>query len=134
MDNNEIRKTILQSLYDDYYSNGYVGLTNSSSLPDKVGVDKTLVGANLRYLFEKRMIEGTPVPNGSGFGYFKITSFGIDAIENPEKYSGMFPFLQIIARDIVSYKLAIRYNYQEKRQQVSNNLLIYLIFNRHCLI
>jgi hypothetical protein len=106
MDNNKIRKAILQIFNDDYNSPGYIGLADSFSLMNKLaldtkGKDKALIGSNLRYLFEKGMIEGTQVPDGSGFGYFKITSLGIDALENPQEYSRKFPFLQIIAGDVI---------------------------------
>jgi len=106
MDNNKIRRAILQIFYDEYQSPGYIGLADSFSLMNKLaldtqGKDKAFIGSNLRYLFEKGMIEGKQVPDGSGFGYFKITSLGIEAIENPQEYSRTFPFLQIIAGDVI---------------------------------
>lgn len=106
MNNNEIRTSILRIFYDDYHSPNYIGLADSLFLMNKRGLytpgtDKVLIGSNLRYLFEKGMIEGRQVPDGSGFGYFKITCLGIDALENPQEYSTRFPFLQIIAGDVI---------------------------------
>lgn len=106
MDNNKIRSAILQIFYDDYHSPNYIGLADSLFLLNRRGLytpgtDKALIGSNLRYLYEKGMIEGRQSPDGSGFGYFKITSLGVDALENPQEFSRTFPFLQIIAGDVI---------------------------------
>jgi len=92
--NDEVRYRILQILYDYYHENPTgVGFSRKPMF-DLLNVQENLMDANMLYLEEKRLVR----IHGSmayAWNWAKIKAFGIDVIENKEKYKNRFPFINV---------------------------------------
>lgn len=99
-DRNEvIRLKILDYLYKNQIEKpGFIGVDRDTLL-SYLGEPENLVDFNILYLEEKELLELYKVI-GSLWKNARLTAFGTDVIENKDKYSDEFPFLQITVQEI----------------------------------
>lgn len=98
MDNNEIRRKILDILYNNKLNNLEEGFYNIKLQEKFSNIDENIFNFNLNYLKKKRLIRSTTVL-GQRYYIVKITIDGIDVVEDNEKLNRFFP---IINQTIVS--------------------------------
>lgn len=98
--NDEVRFNILKILYEDFHRNPneFLGMTRQK-VEESFKVPENLMDANIQYLKEKGLIKLRESPN-SRWLLAKITAFGIDVIENKEKFREQFSFLNIMIQNI----------------------------------
>ena len=85
---------MLQVLYDEYYENPVnLGIDRKKML-ELLQIPEKVMDANMLYLENKGLVR-LHKTIGSPWTHAKITAFGIDVIENKEKYKEKFPFVQI---------------------------------------
>lgn len=98
MDNNEIRRKILDILYNNKLNNLEKGFYNTKLQEKFSNIDENIFNFNLNYLKKKRLIWSTTVL-GQRYYIVRITTDGIDVVEDNEKLNKFFP---IINQTIVS--------------------------------
>jgi len=92
--NKEIRYRMLKKLYDYYHENPLSSGIHRNTMLEMLNVQENIMDANMLYLIEKRLVKS----QGSvafAWRFAKIKAFGIDVIENEEKYKDQFPFMQV---------------------------------------
>jgi len=92
--NKEIRYIILKKLYDFFHENPGSAGVSKSDMMQTLNAQEKLVDANMIYLEEKHLVK-TIGTMGAIWLVANITAFGIDVIENQEKYKDQFPFVQV---------------------------------------
>lgn len=89
LSNNEIRNRILQILFDYYYEESVLSGIERSKMLELLQVPEKNIDANMLYLEQKGLITlGHEM--GSLWTDANITAYGIDAIENKEKFKDQF--------------------------------------------
>jgi len=90
MDNAEIRARILR-LHYDLQMNHPGAFFESKALPTLLpGISQNLLDANVIYLYDSGLLEGFKSIDKAAPPLTRITRMGIDAVENPNKYSDQF--------------------------------------------
>lgn len=99
MSNNEIRSLILQHLNKLFHEEPEsVGLYREKML-ELLNTQENVMDSNMLYLEEKGLVRLRKVL-GSLWACATITAFGIDVIENKEKYEQRFPFITVQVQEI----------------------------------
>ena len=98
INHDEIRHRILETLYKFAQENPEsFGLTKET-LEQILKIPEKKIFFNISYLDEKGLVT---IFRGIGTWFHaKITAFGIDVIENKEKYDEDFPFLQTVVQEV----------------------------------
>ena len=92
--NDQIRFNILEILYEDYFNNpGDIG-KNKNEMQKSLALSENLLDSNILYLKEKGLIQLVSII-GSLWEFAKITAFGIDVVEQKERYREQFPFIMV---------------------------------------
>jgi hypothetical protein len=99
MQNDQIRKTVLEYYYQFYHEKP-TSWVSCDSIANKLVISPVLLRANVMYLISAHLLEGNTSNKFAERAYLKITNYGIDAIEYPKKYSTQIPFLQVFYGDI----------------------------------
>jgi len=96
---NEIRQHILEILYKfDEENPGSIGGLTRDRMKEVLQIPEKKLDFNVFYLGKKGLIE---LSKGIGIWFYaRISAFGIDVIENKEKYSERFPFIQTTIQEI----------------------------------
>ena len=97
--NDEIRMRILQSLYDFYYQDPKSMGIDRAKMLELTGTQENPMDSNMLYLEEKHLVKLEKVL-GSLWAWARITAFGIDVIENKQKYQQQFPFVTVQIQEI----------------------------------
>lgn len=92
MNNNEIRRKIIEELYNIYEKNHLRNMPKGK-LKDKIGVEYNELNRNVNYLKDKGYV--TLIMGMGDYYAAKITADGIDLIESPEEFNTLFPQLNI---------------------------------------
>jgi len=93
--NKEIRYMILKTLYTHFHENpASMGIGRTTML-EVLNVLENIMDANVLYLKQKHLVSSSGVSVAFIWKSVKITAFGIDVIENKEKYKDQFPFMQV---------------------------------------
>lgn len=92
--NKQIRYRILSILYDYFHENPKSAGIDRTNMMKTLDVTENLMDANMVYLKEKHLVKVIETM-GSLWRVAKINAFGIDVIENKEKYKDQFPFVQV---------------------------------------
>ena len=97
--NKEIRYNILNNLYGHFHENPKSMGINRPNMMKSLNVQENLMDANMVYLKEKHLVKimGTM---SAIWHSAKITAFGIDVIENKEKFKDKFPKIWLRYNDI----------------------------------
>lgn len=92
--NDEIRYRILNFTYARYHEDpGRPGIDRTTML-ELLQVPENAMDANVLYLEQKSLLKLLK-SMGALWVVAEITAFGIDVIENKEKYKDAFPFIQV---------------------------------------
>jgi len=89
MDNKEIRRNILEYLYQMDEENPQ-NLISKEEIISFLGVEGKKIDSNIIYLEEKGYVKLEKYI-GALFGHARITSYGKDLVENPEEFNSKFP-------------------------------------------
>lgn len=92
MNNNEIRRKILEILYNNKLNNLEKGFYNTKLYEEFSNIDENIFNFNLDYLKKKYLIRSTKVL-GQRYYIVRITADGIDVVEDDEKLNRLFPFI-----------------------------------------
>jgi hypothetical protein len=129
MNNDDIRRQILQSLYDYEINKPDEGITNIQ-LKEEISIDENKFNFNFNYLKSKRLVRGITIL-GKPYYRVRITTNGIDVVENDE-IDTLFPIIQnivnhspgtVINSDNVSINIQESFNqiYQEIAEMNTEN-------------
>ncbi|MEM3874169.1 MAG: hypothetical protein QXU45_03455 [Candidatus Bathyarchaeia archaeon] len=99
LSNDQIRRIILETLYNDALENPTSLGVNRDTMKKILQVDESIIDFNIRYLKEKGLIDFI-THLGVPWSFARITAFGIDVVENKERYREQFPFIQAIIQEI----------------------------------
>jgi hypothetical protein len=96
-----IRKRILEYYYDQNLQTPGI-LSPCDFLIAEFGISEELFGANVLFLVEELLIDGSYINGLPARGLYRITNFGIKAVENPNQYLGNIQFLQLFLGDVTN--------------------------------
>lgn len=93
--NKKIRFVILKTLYTHFHENpASMGISRFTML-EVLNVLENIMDANVLYLKQKHLVSDSGGSMAFLWKSLKITAFGIDVIENKEKFKDQFPFMQL---------------------------------------
>jgi len=98
INHDEIRHRILEILYKFAQDNPESFGLSKEAFQQILKIPEKKVFFNISYLDEKGLVRAS-MGIGNWF-YAKITAFGIDVVENKEKYREQFPFIQTTIQEI----------------------------------
>jgi hypothetical protein len=91
MDNVQIRRQILQLLYDELRDNPPGGV-ELSEIANRLAQGQQAIQFNINYLAEKELIEiSKTMIRPRTFLFIQITATGIDLVEDPNEFNNRFP-------------------------------------------
>lgn len=99
IDHNEIRHRILEILYKFAEQNSQSLGLDRERMQKTLQISEKLIDFNMLYLEEKGLIKLFKV-TGSLWHSAQITAFGMDVIENKEKFGEQFPFIRVTIQEI----------------------------------
>ena len=92
--NDKVRFNILKILYDDFHRDSYSFGMSRAEVKELLKVPDAFMDSNVFYLQDKGLIHIMRIAGGA-WTTAKIIAFGIDVIEDKEKYKDAFPFVMM---------------------------------------
>src|SRR5512139_2558273 len=87
MDNTEIRKKILETLYHEFQKEGIPSSLGAYSIAREIGIDENDMDFNYQYLEDKGFIKLMKFGSPETGVFLIITPKGIDLIEGPSEFN-----------------------------------------------
>lgn len=97
--NDKIRKHILEYYYAKWMAQPTLSIS-CAHLAEELGIKRELLAANVRYLYEEGLLQGSEDFRYPERSTSRITALGIKAVEHPEGLSNTIPFLQLFMGDV----------------------------------
>lgn len=120
--NDKIRKHILEYYYAKWMAQPTLS-TSCAHLAEELGIKRELLAANVIYLHEEGLLQGSENIQYPERSIYRITALGIKAVEHPEGFFTTIPFLQLFMGDVTGSTIT-----QAREIRVENGL--YTIFRQ----